>query len=260
MSDLLAAADVLVHSTGGVTCLEALARDCPVVAYGAPPGHAPLLAREMASLGLVVHARSVTELRAALLAAGGTSKVTLSRGVDAASLVLAAMPRVAVHTRAAVRADDGLDGGGNSPPVRAPRERRDVSRRRRGARAAREHDDRARERQRRARRRRASGASSWPSLRVARKNHLHASVAASEPLSSAGRGHPADGRPRPDARALLPRAFAPGSMRTGNSRANAPSTGSAARSPISHRERGSPSPTTCSRGTSEACRSRPGTA
>ena len=48
MSDLLAAADVLVHSTGGVTCLEALARDCPVVAYGAPPGHAPLLAREMA--------------------------------------------------------------------------------------------------------------------------------------------------------------------------------------------------------------------
>jgi UDP-N-acetylglucosamine:LPS N-acetylglucosamine transferase len=100
MSDLLAAADVLVHSTGGVTCLEALARDCPVVAYGAPPGHAPLLAREMASLGLVVHARSATELKAALLAGGGKSKVTLSRGVDAASLVLAAMPRVAVRTRA----------------------------------------------------------------------------------------------------------------------------------------------------------------
>ena len=100
MSDLLAAADVLVHSTGGVTCLEALARDCPVVAYGAPPGHAPLLAREMASLGLVVHAQSTSELKTALLAAGGTSKVTLSRGADAASLVLAAMPRVAVRTRA----------------------------------------------------------------------------------------------------------------------------------------------------------------
>ena len=70
MSDLLAAADVLVHSTGGVTCLEALARDCPVVAYGAPPGHAPLVAREMASLGLVVHARSAAELKTALLAAG----------------------------------------------------------------------------------------------------------------------------------------------------------------------------------------------
>ncbi len=100
MSDLLAAADVLVHSTGGVTCLEALARDCPVVAYGAPPGHAPLIAREMASLGLVVHAHSATELRAALLAAGGTSKVSLSRGADAASFVLAATPRVTVRTRA----------------------------------------------------------------------------------------------------------------------------------------------------------------
>ena len=100
MNDLLAAADVLVHSTGGVTCLEALARDCPVVAYGAPPGHAPLIAREMASLGLVVHAHSATELRDALVAAGSASRVTLSRGVDAASLVLGAMPRVAVRTRA----------------------------------------------------------------------------------------------------------------------------------------------------------------
>jgi len=100
MSDLLAAASVLVHSTGGLTCLEALARDCPVIAYGAPPGHAPLLAREMASLGLVVHARSSSELKTALLAAEHTPCVTLSRSVDAASLVLAAMPRVAVRTRA----------------------------------------------------------------------------------------------------------------------------------------------------------------
>jgi len=63
MSDLLAAADILVHSTGGVTCLEALACGCPIIAYGAPPGHAPLLAREMAALGLLVHARSAVELR-----------------------------------------------------------------------------------------------------------------------------------------------------------------------------------------------------
>jgi processive 1,2-diacylglycerol beta-glucosyltransferase len=100
MNDLLAAADVLVHSTGGVTCLEALARDCPVVAYGAPPGHARLLAREMDSLGLVVHARSAAELRTALLAAGSRSKVGLSLGADPASLVLGAVPRVAVRTRA----------------------------------------------------------------------------------------------------------------------------------------------------------------
>ena len=66
MCDLLAAADILVHSTGGVTCLEALVSGCPIIAFGAPPGHAPLLARNMAALGLLVHARSVGELRTAL--------------------------------------------------------------------------------------------------------------------------------------------------------------------------------------------------
>jgi processive 1,2-diacylglycerol beta-glucosyltransferase len=100
MSDLLAAADVLVHSTGGVTCLEALARGCPIVAYGAPPGHAPLLAREMAALGLVAHARSTGELRVALPAAAARPSVFLAQGGDAASLVLTAMPRVAVRLRA----------------------------------------------------------------------------------------------------------------------------------------------------------------
>ncbi len=101
MSDLLAAADVLVHSTGGVTCLEALARGCPIVAYGAPPGHAPLLAREMAALGLA-RARSLYR------GASGRARARRPRGprsrsreaVDAASLVLAAAPRVAVRLRA----------------------------------------------------------------------------------------------------------------------------------------------------------------
>jgi len=102
MSDLLAAADVLVHSTGGVTCLEALARGCPIVAYGAPPGHAPLLAREMAALGLVAHARSAAELRAALIAVAGRPAVSLAPGIDGASLVLAAAPRVSVRRRARV--------------------------------------------------------------------------------------------------------------------------------------------------------------
>jgi processive 1,2-diacylglycerol beta-glucosyltransferase len=100
MSDLLAAADVLVHSTGGVTCLEALARGCPIVAYGAPPGHAPLLAREMAALGLVVHARTAAELRSAMSAAARKPPVPLAPAIDAATLVLAATPRVAVRLRA----------------------------------------------------------------------------------------------------------------------------------------------------------------
>jgi processive 1,2-diacylglycerol beta-glucosyltransferase len=100
MSDLLAAADVLVHSTGGVTCLEALACGCPIVAYGAPLGHAPLLAREMAGLGLVAHAKTAAELRTAIVARGRWSPVRLRGRVDAASLVLAAVPRVTVQVRA----------------------------------------------------------------------------------------------------------------------------------------------------------------
>jgi UDP-N-acetylglucosamine:LPS N-acetylglucosamine transferase len=100
MSDLLAAADVLVHSTGGVTCLEALACGCPIVAYGAPPGHAPLLAQEMSALGLAAYARSAAELRAAMIAAVTKPRIFLTQGVDAASLVLAVAPRVAVRLRA----------------------------------------------------------------------------------------------------------------------------------------------------------------
>ncbi len=74
MSDLLAAADVLVHSTGGVTCLEALARDCPIIAYGAPPGHAPLAARTMAAIGLAEAPDSEQELVHALRRALGQRK------------------------------------------------------------------------------------------------------------------------------------------------------------------------------------------
>ncbi len=63
MPDLLAAADVLVHSTGGVTCLEARAAGTPVVSYGLPVGHARLNTRAMAELDLVRLARDTRELR-----------------------------------------------------------------------------------------------------------------------------------------------------------------------------------------------------
>ena len=62
MPELLAAADVLVHSTGGVTCLEAMARGCPVVSYGLPVGHAKLNTRRMAAHELLVLADSTDEL------------------------------------------------------------------------------------------------------------------------------------------------------------------------------------------------------
>lgn len=102
MSDLLAAADVLVHSMGGVTSLEALACGCPVVAYGAPRGHGPLLAREMAQLGLVTHASTRAELEAAIVAAPRKPPANLGATADAASLVLDVTPRVVPSLRARV--------------------------------------------------------------------------------------------------------------------------------------------------------------
>ncbi len=63
MPEILAAADVLVHSTGGVTCLEARAAGTPVVSYGLPVGHARLNTRAMAALDLVRLAKDTEELR-----------------------------------------------------------------------------------------------------------------------------------------------------------------------------------------------------
>jgi processive 1,2-diacylglycerol beta-glucosyltransferase len=88
MPELLAAADVLVHSTGGVTCLEAKAAGTPVVSYGLPVGHARLNTRAMAALDLVRLANDTDELREQVRAsfvgderreAGSTSSVVGER-------------------------------------------------------------------------------------------------------------------------------------------------------------------------------------
>ena len=63
MPQILAAADALVHSTGGVTCLEAKATGTPVVSYGLPVGHARLNTKAMADLDLLRLANNTTELR-----------------------------------------------------------------------------------------------------------------------------------------------------------------------------------------------------
>jgi processive 1,2-diacylglycerol beta-glucosyltransferase len=63
MPDLLGAASVLVHSTGGVTCLEAAVHNCPVIAYGFGHGHLRANLRAMRGSGLLLHARNRSELR-----------------------------------------------------------------------------------------------------------------------------------------------------------------------------------------------------
>jgi len=103
MPRLLAAADVLVHSTGGVTCLEAGAAGTPVISYGLPVGHARLNTRAMADLGLVRLANDVDELRthvrasfAEVTQAGAVAAQAAPAGREpvAANLVLDAPRRV----------------------------------------------------------------------------------------------------------------------------------------------------------------------
>ncbi|HWH12235.1 MAG TPA: glycosyltransferase [Solirubrobacteraceae bacterium] len=98
MPAILAAADVLVHSTGGVTCLEAMARGCPVVSYGLPVGHAKINTQAMANLDLVRLANSTTELRELVeqtcTARGSAGPAAIDHAPAACDVVLRAPHRV----------------------------------------------------------------------------------------------------------------------------------------------------------------------
>jgi UDP-N-acetylglucosamine:LPS N-acetylglucosamine transferase len=102
MPELLAAADVLVDSTLGVTCLEALTVGCPVVAFGAPPGHSRENGRALTALGLAQRAGSkdeLTDLLAELVAKPRARAVTLERAESAAVATLTARIRARPERR-----------------------------------------------------------------------------------------------------------------------------------------------------------------
>ena len=82
MPEILAAADVLVHSTGGVTCLEAKAAGTPVVSYGLPVGHARLNTRAMAGLDLLRLANDTDELRTHVQASFASAAAPSNVGVE----------------------------------------------------------------------------------------------------------------------------------------------------------------------------------
>ena len=66
MGDVLAAADVLVHSSAGLTVLEAIIRGCPVVSYGFGYGHVRASNAALERFKLAQVARTEAELKPAL--------------------------------------------------------------------------------------------------------------------------------------------------------------------------------------------------
>ena len=66
MGDVLAASDALVHSSAGLTVLEAIIRGCPVVSYGFGYGHVKASNKALVRFGLAQVANSPAELEPAL--------------------------------------------------------------------------------------------------------------------------------------------------------------------------------------------------
>jgi UDP-N-acetylglucosamine:LPS N-acetylglucosamine transferase len=97
MPELMRAADVLIHSTGGMTSLEAAATGCPLVAYGASTGHIRVHNAAMARLGLLRVAATDVDLRAILaehLAAPARVPSLGEDGLSPGRVVGTAAPRV----------------------------------------------------------------------------------------------------------------------------------------------------------------------
>lgn len=91
MPDWFAAADVLVHSTAGLTVLEAIMEGCGVVSYGWGHGHVRVNNAKFERFGLAEVAGSRQELGEALvraLAASGEPDESFARLPTAASAVL----------------------------------------------------------------------------------------------------------------------------------------------------------------------------
>jgi processive 1,2-diacylglycerol beta-glucosyltransferase len=92
MPDWLAAADALVHSTGGLTILEAIIRGCPAISFGWGRGHIRANNAAYRRFGLAQVAESRDELGSALAQALETRRspdLDYARLASGASIVLA---------------------------------------------------------------------------------------------------------------------------------------------------------------------------
>jgi UDP-glucose 4-epimerase len=66
MGDVLAASDALIHSSAGLTVLEAIIRGCPVISYGFGYGHVRVSNQALERFGLAQVAREVSDIEPAL--------------------------------------------------------------------------------------------------------------------------------------------------------------------------------------------------
>jgi processive 1,2-diacylglycerol beta-glucosyltransferase len=107
MSDLLGAADALIHSTAGLTVLEAQIRGCPVISYGFAIGHIRANNRAYERFGLARVATSPASLRTELgraLASRPDADLAFAALPSPARLALEAKPRRRARITPRVRA------------------------------------------------------------------------------------------------------------------------------------------------------------
>lgn len=92
MGDVLAAADALIHSSAGLTVLEAIIRGCPVISYGFGVGHVRASNTALKRFGLAQVVRSQQDLGPALTKAlehRPEPDTSFARRPSTASLILA---------------------------------------------------------------------------------------------------------------------------------------------------------------------------
>src|SRR5579884_2162859 len=97
MGDVLAASDALIHSSAGLTVLEAIIRGCPVISYGFGYGHVRASNHALERFGLAQVARSASDIGPALeraLAHRPDPDPSFARRPSTASLILSDERRI----------------------------------------------------------------------------------------------------------------------------------------------------------------------
>jgi UDP-glucose 4-epimerase len=96
MSDVLAASNALIHSSAGLTVLEAIIRGCPVISYGFGYGHVRVSNHALERFKLAQVARTTEELRPAIeraLAMSPEPDTSFAKRPSTAALILASSRR-----------------------------------------------------------------------------------------------------------------------------------------------------------------------